>query len=621
MTSSLSRDFMLLSLVIVAVLVLASLWVSYQAYEDHSDKIIANMQNEVLRIDRDLILEIENASYLLESLGRQVSQIGPENDTQVAALLRAFDNSHNNDDIFTWIDRQQMVRITSKTGVLAKSIDMSDRDYVKKSLAEPWKVHIGRPVLGRVTNKWVLPIGMGLTDYNNHHVGTIVVSLDIQAITKDIRKDVISSGINFSVVSKTLAPLTGSGETPQEEQLNATELLGNVDVDKAPSKILSRPNLLSQKKDYVLYERSAHYPYVILMGYSHERSQGQVWKLLAPRILNIVVIAFFLISLLAMVQLRVVKPVRDLSGITREVVRGKLFTPLPSGAPKEIEVLAELVHELSQYIEERRRIEEELLIKNMHLRRIKDTAQLMHAARTQFLESIAAELGKPINMIVEYAESMKDQHFGAIRNETYLKHAFDIHHSACDLRQMALDIIAVAHLEEANVTLNEKPVEIAFCIHRALRSFQEQPQYRHTDVKMRLDDDLPQLLIDEERFHQILSNLLSGAALHMANGSAMVLEASLDQHEDRGEELVLMLKYNLGLEDEISMQQRERVVMSGALSPHDRDHANIRSEGINIALTRMLVTLHQGSMETRISPNKVVRVYIRFPASRISAKV
>ena len=81
-----------------------------------------------------------------------------------------------------------------------------------------------------------------------------------------------------------------------------------------------------------------------------------------------------------------------------------------------------------------------------------------------------------------------------------------------------------------------------------------------------------------------------------------------------------MLKYNMGLADEVALNQRERVVMSTAINSHEREHASpIRSEGINIALTRMLVSLHQGSMETRISPNQVARVYIRFPAARITA--
>lgn len=615
---------MMLSLVIVSVLVMVSLWVAYQTVEDYSDKIVANLQNESVRIDRDLIVEIENASYLLESLGRQISQIGVDNEPQIASMLRAFDNQERKDDIFTWVDKRQQVRVTSKSGVLVKSIDMSDRDYVKKSLAEPWKVHIGRPVLGRISNKWVLPLGMGLTDYNGDHAGVIVVSLDISAIVKNVRKEIKDSGIYFKIVSKTLAPLTGVGEdeeVEEQDKLNATELLGAIDIDAKPAQVLSRASLFHTNRDYILYERSARFPYIIMIGFDHLQSTSQIAALMVPRILQMVVIAFFLISLLAVVQLRVVRPVTSLAQITSRIIKGKDFTPLPSGAPLEIEQLAELIKQLSMYIDERKRIEDELLIKNANLRRVKDTAQLMHAARTQFLESIAQELDKPIEMIVEFAESMKEQHFGAIRNETYLKHAFDIHHSGCDLRQMVMDIITVARLEENSMTLNERPVEIAFCVHRALRAFQEQPLYRHTDVKLRLEDDIPRLLIDEERFHQILSNLLNGAAVQMAAGSAMVLEASIEEHEDRGGELVLMLKYNIGLEDDVTLHQRERVAMSHALTLHDRDHSTpIRSEGINIALTRMLVSLHQGSMETRISPNQVARVYIRFPAARITAK-
>ena len=44
---------------------------------------------------------------------------------------------------------------------------------------------------------------------------------------------------------------------------------------------------------------------------------------------------------------------------------------------------------------------------------------------------------------------------------------------------------------------------------------------------------------------------------------------------------------------------------------------NLKSDGINMALSRMLLSLHQGRLEVSVSHNQVCRLFLRFPASRV----
>ncbi len=129
--------------------------------------------------------------------------------------------------------------------------------------------------------------------------------------------------------------------------------------------------------------------------------------------------------------------------------------------------------------------------------------------------------------------------------------------------------------------------------------------------------ELPKLIIDEDRFNQILVNLFTSAAAQLSPGSAMVLECVTDKNEIGEDEFVFMLKYNLLVQDNPDIDQVRRIQL---VSEHENAPLLIRSEGINFALTRMLVSLHQGEIETQISNNHVCRVYMRFPASRIQTK-
>ena len=365
---SLSRDFMLLSLVILFFLSLAALFVALRTYEEHSKNTISHLENESLRVDRALIVEIENTSYLLESLARQISQIGPDNLPAIARLLRSFNDQTHRQDVFSWIDPTQSVVVSSNRGLLTKTVDVSDRDYIKKALAEPWKIQIGRPIQGRVSEKWVLPICLGLTDYRGNHVGAILASIDINGLTTELRKVIRETGIDFGIYSTTLNPLT---ETTGNDIFSANDKiqtkLAHVDFKEHPSGVLSQAGLSHPHDAYTFYDLSTEYPYVILISYDKAVSGKAVNTLLFGRMLQIAGVAFLLVILLWVIRTRIIRPVEDLSDIVADIARGKKFRPLPKAGPIEIEHLAGQIKKIDDYIEERRRKEMELVQKNRFL--------------------------------------------------------------------------------------------------------------------------------------------------------------------------------------------------------------------------------------------------------------
>lgn len=607
----------MLSVLILLALLLALLWVGYVSYEEHSNKTLNLLENEAVRIDRTLIVEIKNASYLLESLGRQISQYGPDKQQQISRLLRSFNDEGGTENSYLWVDAKQHITISSNHGVLDKPVDVSDRDYVKKALTEPWTVQIGRPVLGRVSETWVVPVAMGLTDFDGRHLGVIVIGLGIHALTHEINEEIHNSGVRFAILSKTLTPLTSiDARNPKDENPLPTEALADIDFETQPSGVLSRTGLFSQEKGFLIYEVSAKYPYVILLGYDGQLSLAEVTKLMLPKLVMVLFNAAILLTLLWTVRQRIIQPVDSLAKSVENIVRGEEYLPIKGAVPGEIEQLAEQIRKLSLYLHERERVEDELIIKNTYLKRVKETAQLMNQARTQFLLTLSEELEKPVYSIAEYAEGMKDQHFGPIKNEAYIRHAFDIFRLSAELKQMVADILAVSEMEGNVIMIYEKPTNVAFCLHRAVRHFQDQPQHKHVEVKLRCDEPLPKLMIDEERFNVILVNLLNRGAAHLAPGNAIVLEAALDKSPNGTEEFMIMLKYTV-LQQDLN-RDLEQIRRLQSLSEHTpAGHLNLRSEGINLALTQMLVSLHQGRMSIDISSNHVCRVYLRFPEPRI----
>ncbi|MEI6730427.1 MAG: hypothetical protein WCL30_04140, partial [Pseudomonadota bacterium] len=139
---SLSRDFALFAGLIVLLLFIASIWATYESYIENSKEIAAKMESEATRIDRAMIIEVEHSSYLLESLGRQITHMDVSDLKNVAILLRSFDTTATLHHVFSWIDDQNRNVVSSNKGV-HEPIDVSDRDFLKKTIAEPWKMQIG----------------------------------------------------------------------------------------------------------------------------------------------------------------------------------------------------------------------------------------------------------------------------------------------------------------------------------------------------------------------------------------------------------------------------------------------------------------------------------------------
>lgn len=610
---SLSRDFVLIALVIIISLCVVSLWVSMDTYEEHSEGIVAQMENESNRIDRALINEIGNAAYVLESLARQISQQGPDNLAMTSSLLRSFTNQARPEDIFSWIDGAQEISITSHRGILSKPVDVSDRDYIKKALAEPWKIQIGRPIQGRVSEKWVLPICLGLTDYKGNHVGAVLISLDIDALTHSLEGEIKKNGISFAILSRTLTQLT----QVRENDFFATyyqilEKLGGIDFDVASRGVLTRSGLFNRHDVFSYYTVSSKYPYIILIGYDQVKSFAEINKLLWARIVQILAVALFLLTLLWIIRTRIIHPVEALGEIAAEITRGKPFRPLPHGGPLEIEALSQHMRVMDEYIQERRRIEEEIRHKNNYLIRVKDSAEVINNARMDFLGTLAEELNKPVATIQESAETLKDQHFGPLGSEHYIQEASGIYSQAVHLGQMIEDIHLISDMEHGIVVLNEKPVNLSFIIHKALRVFQELPQHRHVEIKLRLDESMSQLVIDEDRLVQILVNIFTSALQKIEPGSPMVLECLIEKDHTGAEEMVIMLKYSVRPDD-----QADYLSFSVYPEMNKQPRAYVRSGGINMALTRMLISLQQGTLEMNVSTNNVCRIYVRFPEARI----
>lgn len=618
---SLSRDFALLSAAILFILILISTVVTITTYTAHSQQVTNDMSKESFRIEQTLNAEMENANYALTSLGKQIVLDPERNLIKLAQILKSFDSKDYIYSILSWIDPQQLLVVSSNKGVLEKPIDLSDRDYVKKSFADPWKMAIGRPIEGRVSGRWVIPVSMGITDYTGKFIGTIMVSIDINMLTERISNLTKRDGLSFAILSKTLIPLAQVSDDKDFVSNNfPLPKLVNVNFTKNPTGLLSQVNMLWNTGSYTYYRASPSYPYIVLLGYDTRYSDQAVRGLLWWRLLQVVAMAVFFVAFMWIVRVRMIKPVIEMTTIAASVAKGEACAIMPRGGPVEIEGLAIQIRRISEYIEETKRIQDELRNKMFMLKKAKEQADIDRRSQSEFLAYICQEMRTPLNNIIGGAQVMKDQLYGPMENRKYRQYAADIYTTGNILIDSTQDLLTLAKAEMDYIELVEKPVEIAGAINKALRFLSDKMQVEKLGIKVQMQDPMPKLIADEFRLQQILMNLLLHALRYAMPESTILLEAKLVS-ESR-DKMYFAFVINSSGKPLYTNQElfalAEKLAQMNEYRPSSKVIELLKEQtDVSLELARTLVALHLGTMDIHKSSDDTISIAVFFSGNRV----
>jgi signal transduction histidine kinase len=619
---SLSRDFALLSAVILFVLVLISGWITYRTYEKHSERIAIEMEKEAFRIEQMLATELSNANYMLSSLGRQII-IDPNRDyTKLAQSLKSFDSKGHIYSILSWTNPDKKLVVSSNKGVLEEPVDISDRDFVQQAATDSWRMHIGKPIEGRVSGKWVIPVAMGITDYTGKFIGIISLSIDIGILTEEIRNLVKRDGISFAIVSKSLVPLTEVSDIKNFISDNfPTQKLTNIDFEKEPAGLISKAGIIRGEGIYAYYRASESYPYVILIGYDANFSDETVRTMLWSRLLQILMVAVFFVFFLWIVRVRVIKPVLDMTGVIASIVKGEKFTLPPKNGPVEIEGLAVQVQQVSRYIDETKRIENELRNKMFLLKKAKENAEINLRSKSEFLAYIAQEVRMPVNNIIGSAQVLKDQVYGSIENRKYRQYAADIFMIANQLIAKIQDILLHSKAENGYMGLQEKSLDVATLANASLRQITDRLHICNASVKVNIQEPMPRLFADEFRLQQVIINLLLVLLEDMAGRKEIVitLESKIvSEHRDRQFFVLSVTSSGADVLTREKMALLAEDLVVTILHSNSGSAAGVVNENIDLRLelVRTLVGLHGGILHVD-SESETHSYIILLPASRL----
>jgi signal transduction histidine kinase/CheY-like chemotaxis protein len=137
-----------------------------------------------------------------------------------------------------------------------------------------------------------------------------------------------------------------------------------------------------------------------------------------------------------------------------------------------------------------------------------------------FISGLSYQIRTPLNAIVGFSELLKDPNLSMQSKQTYINH---IHSSGSNLLQLLNNLMDISRIESNQLALDKNPVRIYELFEGLRKQFQEKIIEAGKDgieliINQGIEDPNYRILIDDNRFRQVLVNLFENSLKYTGEG-------------------------------------------------------------------------------------------------------
>jgi signal transduction histidine kinase len=570
---------------IITVLMLT--WFTIQLTQFIKNKIQSDLEIEMARMERSFSDKIDHTYSIIKNINYQISE-NPHSKKHINEILKRYRDSNNLNNlswtIFSWSDDKYQLTVDAKYGIIPNPANFSvkNRDYIPLTKEEPDKFHIGTPIFGLTSKKWMIPGGVGLNDKNGKYLGATSIGFEIERIAKSLHQIIQNPDVKFNLFSKDeMSILYGDVKSYGVERLTKDN---NYNIES--NHILEQVNSFQSARNDKVFEMTflknspaflakkiADYPYILVLKYDDETVKDIISELIIDRSLEILSISFGLIILLFSIyrEKQQTQKILELKIMAEQANEGKS------------EFLAQSVHEFKNFVFGIQGCAE--IIKN-------DLKNLIHK-----IES-GSTWDQP-------------KHLHDLKIDFEL--SLDIIDSAYELTDFINDLIDLHQAESGEFKINKSsnPTDIDNILKQSVKLMQKRAKKSNILILTKIEENLYQPLhLDQRRIKQVVINLISNAVKYSPQETIIEISAKTinDEKEIKPKRVEIIFRdHGFGMtkeEIEIALQKYKTI--------ENANSGKVDSIGLGLPIVKYLVEKQGGTLEIKSEKNLGTTIRVVF---------
>jgi signal transduction histidine kinase/CheY-like chemotaxis protein len=242
---------------------------------------------------------------------------------------------------------------------------------------------------------------------------------------------------------------------------------------------------------------------------------------------------------------------------------------------------------------------------NYMLTLARDQAREARRLKQQFAQTISHELRTPLNLIVGFVEVMahSPEIYGSSLPPAYVRDLGIVYRNACHLRDLVNDVLDLARIEAAQMSLVLEKVSPAALVQEAVRTVRTLVEAHGLELHTQTEPDLPSLWCDATRIRQVMFNLISNAVRFTHKG-----RITISARRDRESVVFAVSDTGIGIapEDIGRIFDEFQQVDGGTRRSHE-------GAGLGLAISKRFVELHKGRIGVESKVGQGSTFYFALP--------
>jgi two-component system sensor histidine kinase ChiS len=620
--ASLARDFTIFSAVIMIAVLITSLCVGLLVHRSYYNKQESEITDKANSLDRELSESFGIVTHYARFLGNKITQ---NNDLDQNYIKQVFSTEGyydpNNENIWTkfgWVNINKKLFIINNSKLEER--DLSVRSFLEKTPLHPNKIEFSAPALGIMSDQWVLPAGIGVTNKKKEFLGTINTGFHLERLAKKLELLFDRKNLVFMLFNDEMKFVLGSdniglsylGNLPPE---NLVEQIREQITFAQSNKGFFKENINYYQFSFSYFKHSQQYPFYFIIGENIKVANEEYWQITFPRIAELTIMGLLFIVLLYYFRQHIVKPMILLADSAKNIATGELNSKIHYGQYQEVNLLADQLTEIQKTKQELVQAKNRVDIVNRSLEhKVKErTTELEKALaiKTEFLNSISHEVRTPVQGITSISQGLIEK-WNTHTEEKKLALASAVASNSQRLYSLVSNLLDFSIFNDEKIYLNMQEADLIDLINGIIEECRcLYLSDKNIKITFQEHPDKAMLLMDSERIIQVLRNLITNSIKFMNKGE---LQISVNKGNS--------LEYVITVKDQgIGIPEKELDIIFSPFVQSSSTKNKVSGAGLGLSICKKIVTEHNGKIWAENNEDGGVSMKFSLPIKHIEAQL